>query len=320
MDVQQIKEIFKRYLTHKSSPAENKAIDAWYDKLDDEMPPSPDSKVERQTKDEIWLSILPELNHHSVAVRRINYTWLKVAAILLLVSSAGLIFLKLNNNSEKRPALATKGYTAISTGIGQRKQINLSDGSVITLNSGSAIRISNNFKSARNVIIDDGEAYFEVRHDNSLPFIVKSGGITTQVLGTAFNIRAYRALHVLTVGVLSGKVGVMLNHKPTQFLVKNQQLVFNKSLEKISRSSLDKQTLAWQQGNMVLSDAGFAEMAVLMEKNYGLHISTNDQRVQSNRFTTTLNTTMPALKALEVIAAIHHLKIKQRRDTIEIFR
>jgi transmembrane sensor len=319
MDILKTREIFKRYLASKTSPAENNKIDAWYNKLDEELPVALDREKEQQIKEDIWLSIMPQLNNNGAAVKSINYQWLKIAATMLLIGSAGFLFWK-HSQTEKKSTLAITGYSTISTQTGQRKRVNLPDGTVITLNSSSSIRIANSFKSARNVIIEDGEAFFDVKHDINHPFIIKSGPLTTQVLGTAFNIRAYSALNKLSVGVTHGKVGVMLKNKATQYLVNNQQLVFDKKQARLTMSSLDQQTLTWQQGNMVLNDASFAEMAILMEKNYGLHISTNEKRVFLNHFTTTLSTSMPALKALEVITAIHHLKIKQRRDTIEIFR
>jgi len=318
MDIPDIKEIFKRFLTHKSTTAENKAIDNWYDQLDEETPVVLDEKKEQVIREEIWLSIIPQLKQDGAVVKKLNYQWLKIAATVVLISSAALLFWK-SRTPEKTPAVIIT-YSSISTKTGERKQVNLPDGSVIILNSASNIRIADNFQSKRSVIIIDGEAFFDVKHDKSHPFIIQSGPLTTQVLGTSFNIRAYRNLNKLSVGVTSGKVGIMLKNATTQYLTNNQQLVFDKKLVRFAVAKLDKQSLAWQQGNMVLNDASFSEMALLMDKNYGLHISTNDKAIQNNHFTTVLSTTMPPLKALEVVTAIHHLKIKQRRDTIEIFR
>ncbi|MDN3550003.1 FecR family protein [Mucilaginibacter aquaedulcis] len=317
MNVLQIKELFKRYLAHKGTAADNNAIDKWYDQLDQETPVVLDEKKEQILKEEIWLSIIPELKPGNAVVKKLNYQWIKIAASVIFISSAALLFWKSSAPKKAQPAIT---YSSISTKIGERKQINLPDGSVITLNSASNIQIADNFQSKRSVIITDGEAFFDVKHDEKHPFIIQSGTLTTQVLGTSFNIRAYSKLNKLSIGVTSGKVGIMFKKATTQYLTTDQQLVFDQKLVRFVVTKLDKQSLAWQQGNMVLNDASFSEMALLMYKNYDLRISTQDKTIQDNHFTTVLSTSMPALKALEVITAIHHLKTKQRRDTIEIFR
>lgn len=319
MDILKIRKIFNRYLDHKGTPAEISSINKWYDQLDEESPIILDHKKEQQVKIEIWASLKPALDTDGAKVKQLRFPWIKVAASVLLIVSAGLIFRKFST-PEKPQARFADAYSTISTKTGERKQVGLPDGSVIILNSGSTVRIADNFSSNRKVTIVDGEAYFDVKHNTKHPFIIQSGPLTTQVLGTSFNIRAYSGLGKLFVGVTSGRVGIMLKNKATQYLTNNQQLVFDKARAQFLISPLDKQSLAWQQGNMVLNDASFTEMAFLMNKNYGLHICTSEKAVQSRHFTTVLSLSMSAVKALEVITAIHHLKIKQRRDTIEIFR
>ena len=86
MNILQIKELFKRYLAHKGTAAENNAIDKWYDQLDQETPVVLDEKKEQSLKDEIWLSIIPELKQDNVVVKKLNYQWLKIAATVVLIS------------------------------------------------------------------------------------------------------------------------------------------------------------------------------------------------------------------------------------------
>lgn len=67
----------------------------------------------------------------------------------------------------------------------------LPDGSTVLLNEGSELSYSTSFgKQAREVTLT-GEGYFDVQHNLSKPFKVLTGNVTTTVLGTAFNIKAY---------------------------------------------------------------------------------------------------------------------------------
>ena len=316
MDGLKIKQLFKRYLKGQSSSVEKNIVDNWYRLLDDEKPPALDYTKEQQVKEEIWQLIDARLVNKQATIRKLNYQWLKIAASILLISSAGLLFWKLKPGNQKQ--VQPLHFSTISTKAGERRLVSLPDGSLITLNSATTIRIPDNYASKRNISIIDGEAYFDVKHDKAHPFIISSGPITTQVLGTAFNIRAYNDINKMLVAVTRGKVGVLIKGKPVQYLLGNRQLVFDKKQSHITLTPLDREALEWQKGNMVLNDAAFAEMAVLIQKNYGLNITTHQKSILSSHFTATLSTSMQPIKALEVITAIHHLKIKQRRDTIEI--
>ncbi|WP_114936626.1 FecR family protein [Mucilaginibacter endophyticus] len=316
MDGLKIKQLFKRYLKGQSSSVEKNIVDNWYRLLDDEKPPALDDTKEQQVKEEIWQLIDARLVNKQATIRKLNYQWLKIAASILLISSAGLLFWKLKPGNQKQ--VQPLHFSTVSTKAGERRLVSLPDGSLITLNSATTIRIPDNYASKRNISIIDGEAYFDVKHDKAHPFIISSGPITTQVLGTAFNIRAYNDINKMLVAVTRGKVGVLIKGKPVQYLLGNRQLVFDKKQSQITLTPLDREVLEWQKGNMVLNDAAFAEMAVLIQKNYGLNITTHQKSILSSHFTATLSTSMQPIKALEVITAIHHLKIKQRRDTIEI--
>lgn len=314
-----LKQIFKKYLEGKSTPGEEKSVNDWYRKNDTKTPVSLSGQTEQDIQEQIWMQIAPELRNDPVLLTqpklRPDYAWMKVAASVLLVAAAGMLWYK---REQPRPRQVI-AYSNITTAAGERKVVTLSDGSSLTLNSASSIRIATDFSSRRKVQIIDGEVYFDVKHDTKKAFIIQSGVMTTQVLGTSFNIRAYKELNKFSVGVTSGKVGVMIPNQPTTMLVKGRQLVYNKRKNRIAVAALDNHLLDWQKGSLILNDASFEEMAVLVRKNFNIAVSTTDQHIAKQHFTATLSTAMTATQALEVIAAIHKKSIKKRRDTIEIY-
>jgi len=319
MESTKIREILIKYLNGKTSTQEEKAVDNWYQRLDEEVPGKLSSRQESKLREDIWQFTQLGITNKP-AIKKLQFrTQIRVAASLLLISAVG-IYMWRTYSHPPAATVATIGYTDISTKTGERKQVNLPDGSQLTLNSGSSIRIQNDFSKKRYVIIIDGEVYFDVKHDTSKAFIIKSGALTTQVLGTSFNIRAYKKLNSMSVGVTRGKVGVNVEGKPVNFLVKGQQLYYAKNTSAIRLAALNDKVLAWQKSELVLADASFDEMTVLIQKNYGVYVVAPSRSVRLKHFTATLNTQMPAVKALEVLAAIHQFKIKERRDTIEILR
>ncbi|HEX7849691.1 MAG TPA: FecR domain-containing protein [Sphingomonas sp.] len=91
------------------------------------------------------------------------------------------------------------------TPVGGHKIISLAEGSRIELNTQSAVRTAVNEKS-RDIWLDSGEAYFEVKHREGEPFVVHAGRRTITVLGTKFSVR--REKDQVTVNVVEGRVRV----------------------------------------------------------------------------------------------------------------
>lgn len=70
-------------------------------------------------------------------------------------------------------------------------QLRLADGTQVWLNAESRLKYPSRFTGEQRVVELEGEGYFKVTPDSQRPFIVKSGDITTEVLGTEFNVRTY---------------------------------------------------------------------------------------------------------------------------------
>ena len=91
----------------------------------------------------------------------------------------------------------------LTTRIGQHRQVRLDDGSVVTINTASALRAAVD-KRQRQVWLDRGEAFFEVAHDPRHPFVILAGDRKVTVLGTRFSVR--REGETVTVSVVEGRV------------------------------------------------------------------------------------------------------------------
>ncbi|SDY98435.1 FecR family protein [Delftia lacustris] len=100
----------------------------------------------------------------------------------------------------------TARYTLqMATGPGETREVDMPDGSHVTVNFSSTLQVRY-YPRRREVVLDSGEAFFEVAPDASRPFTVDSGRSRVKVVGTAFNVRA--APPRLVVKVLRGKVEV----------------------------------------------------------------------------------------------------------------
>lgn len=302
MEVSKIRQLFKKYMLGHTSGEENQVIDHWYQSFDDTMLPEMDEAEEARVRQEIWGGIQPQIvvaKTFYLTPRRL----IKVAAAVLLVAGTGAAWWILH-----RTTVPT--YTTYITRNGERISIHLSDGSTVALNAGSTIRIPDDLSRTRKLELVDGEVFFDVHTNPNIPFTVESGPLRTTVLGTAFNIAAYKGIHTLSIGVISGKVSVAANNDNIQVLEQDQELVYNKDNGHMKVSTVDESLPGWKEGRLIFNDVSFNDMAVLMEKSFGITITTTAEHVKATRYTTELPTGMDPQKAAQVLAAIHHLKVR----------
>ncbi len=308
METGRIKQLLKRYLLGQVTVHETRAVDHWYASFDDDAPIKLPAQEEQQLHAEIWRRIQPEIRVSRVVHRR---QWVRAAAAVLLLLGAGTAFFLLRGPRSGQ-------YTAYHTANGERRNIHLQDGTSLTLNAGSTLLLSKDWDRERRLQLVDGEVFFEVAPDTRRPFIVESGPLTTTVLGTAFNISAYTGIRKLSVAVVAGKVSVA-GKTGASILEKGRELVYDKQDGHTSIQALATDHISWTQGKLLLNDVSFEEMSLLVEKNYGIKIVTTQAQVRKNRYTTELQLDMPPAAAIEVLAAIHQLKITRNGNQVLLY-
>lgn len=314
--MEKIRKILRRYLTGKATGQEQQQVDNWYHRLGQQKQVDLDSNDEKLLQEKIWQRIEPQLQprHHV----RSMYFYLKVAASVIVVVGAGVWFgtRKLTpGNTSVQP-----NYQEYVAGIGQRRQLTLGDSSVIILNAASKVRVYDGYDTLRRIALVEGEAYFDVHHNPKAPFYVQTGDVTTRVLGTAFNIKAYKKLNKISVSVLRGKVRVYNAAHSLATLIKQQKLTYNLLTGKSTVLGFAEDVTAWRDGKLLFKDYDFNEVALAMENYYGVKVTAKDKHLMKGRYTATMPNALTAQKAAEVLASIHHLTIKNRRDTIEFSR
>lgn len=313
MEAKSIRQILKKYLLGKTSQPENQAVETWFSSMEDEQPIRLSDQERHATQEEIWNRISPAL---VTARLRVLPRWFKVAAWAAVV--AGIITTVVLFN---QPAKTDKpAFTEISTKNGEKRTIAISDGSTLTLNAGTTIHVYNDFSEERRVDLVDGEVFFDVARDINKPFRIGSNGLTISVLGTSFNVSNYSGLRKMSVGVVTGKVGITKNNDTLGILQKADELVYNKELQTYEIIPVNESMLVWREGTLVLNDLNFDEMAFLMQKNFGISITAEDIKVKTTKYTSNLPTTITADEAVEVLAAIHHLKIKKLNNQFVLYQ
>ena len=235
--------------------------------------------------------------HHTINVneqresifRRYYNGFAKVAAIMVLPLMIALAFFYGESRREVEDV-----FTTMSIPCGVKSQVDLPDGSKVWLNSGSKIKFPASFrgKDYRNIELD-GEGYFQVASNKHKPFVVNTGSIAVEVLGTSFNVRAYNDDPNVLVALVEGRVKLLKDAgkelKELARLEPNQVGRYNKKKERLllqSKRNLD-QYVAWKDGKLVYVNEPFELVLRQMSRRYGVDYETKDPGVKRNRITAT---------------------------------
>ncbi|MCW3786424.1 FecR family protein [Plebeiibacterium sediminum] len=137
----------------------------------------------------------------------------------------------------------------IITKRGNQYHLELSDGTKVWMNSASSLKFPERFNSDKRIVELEGEAYFEVAHNASKPFLVKVDGTVVRVLGTHFNISAYKDEKEIKTTLLEGSVQVSKDENDVIIKPGEQAIVQNFKKEPIQVNQADLAcTMAWKDG------------------------------------------------------------------------
>jgi transmembrane sensor len=216
-------------------------------------------------------------------LQRFFRAYKRAAAILLLplVIAGGLIYNYLNK-ADITPIDQLVSYS-IYAPMGSRVSFNLPDGSTGMLNSGSQLSYSLPFNSNRQVKLE-GEAWFEVTHNEKHPFEITACSSTVKVLGTSFNMSAYPEENYIEVVLQKGKVEFLDNYidEKTTILPSERLICQNGN---ISKSATDPAKYnAWTEGKLVFREDPMPEVARRIERWYNVKIELADKELEKYSF------------------------------------
>jgi transmembrane sensor len=184
------------------------------------------------------------------------------------------------------------------TGEGETRSIHLADGSIVMLASGSAVDVSLQ-NQARRVKLIQGEAFFDVARNPSLPFVVDSQFSQTRVLGTQFIVRKDQDAD--TVTVIKGVVSVSQPNGKAAILKVNGQISVNADNSGAITQVSATNASAWMKGHLLFDNASLGKVAAEIGRYRKGAIVVRNNRLKalkvSGRFSIT--DTNKALDALE---------------------
>ncbi len=266
----------------------------------------------------------------AISTRRRITRWYWAAAAVVIMIVASVFAFKGNRSNEEETGLAARQENEISTRPGSRSRIQLPDGTVVLLNSGSKLTYNKDFgKDVREVSLT-GEGFFDVQKMKDKPFIIHTPSMNIKVLGTVFNVKAYPEDKRTETSLLRGSIEVTIKNRPndkiilspSEKLVVENNVVIDKvipskeaartpevaintlmSVNKLKYGEADSSVMEtqWVDNKLVFRDESFDELALRMQRWYDVQIEISDPKLQQKRFSASFKneTIEQALDALK---------------------
>jgi transmembrane sensor len=288
MTQEEFNKLIDKYLSGQASKTEQRLIDDFFKaqekkqtlhhyKLSEEMWTSIENRIHRISEPAAE-NLREGISSPKRTVKKYSFRRVMVPVVVLiaLALSGWYAFqrgmFETNQASDRITSLAPRGQKSIIT---------LSDGSRVYLNSGSSIAHPAVFERGKREIELSGEAFFEVTPDGKRPFIIHSGNLTTRVLGTSFNIRAFDK-NEISVTVATGKVQLEINdtlsHRSAErlsvpvMLFPNQQAVYKTGTGIVTSEVQVEQFIAWKNNTLYFEGTSLEDAAVMLERWYNVTI------------------------------------------------
>ena len=165
----------------------------------------------------------------------------------------------------------------VSVNRGQRAGITLPDGTIVHLNSESKLTYTPEFNGKLREVSLEGEAFFEVTPNKEKPFIVKTSVFDVEVLGTSFNVSAYREDVEKSVVLVTGKVEVTASNGESVRILPNDR--FRQSTDKYVVDKVNVEDyVSWKEGRLSFKNTELGGILKQLSRYYNVRIDYDKQQ------------------------------------------
>lgn len=200
-------------------------------------------------------------------------------------------------------------------------KIVLSDGSTVWLNAGTTFSYPATFSGKNREVTLDGEAFFEVKHNEKQPFLVRTNGIAVEDLGTSFNIKSYKNDYKILTTLVSGKAKVVSDADATKsaMLTPGYQSAYYSSNGQMNVKAIDVEpVIAWKEGKFVFERQRLGDIMNDISRWYGLEINFANEELKKLEFSGTIDKDEPQDKIFHVLESTGKVKFRINENKINV--
>lgn len=192
------------------------------------------------------------------------------------------------------------------TSLGGKSKIILPDGSLIWLNAHSSLSYDSNFLKTKRVVKLSGEAYFDVAHNESLPFVVNADGVDIKVHGTKFDVESFNEDDYVQVSLQQGAIS-MYTKDEVRSLRPGEQGIYHKDSGKMTVTESDVDfAISWAQDKLEFNNRSLEDICRFLSKWYRIKIEIHPSLIGQYNYTFILRNE-PLEDILRLMSKIHPL-------------
>ena len=170
---------------------------------------------------------------------------------------------------------------------GSKTKLILQDGTKVWLNAGSKIQYDSDLEKKNRLLKLSGEAYLEVAKDENCPFIVDAGEVKVKVLGTCFNVRAYKDNEEIKVALLKGAVEMETNNGDMLKLAPKDIAHFNVQTKKAGiyhNTGCPPNCIGWIDNKFIFNGESFEQITKILERTFNVKINIHKETIKKRCF------------------------------------
>ncbi|NMC39769.1 MAG: DUF4974 domain-containing protein [Bacteroidales bacterium] len=246
-------------------------------------------------------------------LRKIIVRSIYAAALVLIAFFTGAIVTRHNELKNVKLTAVTDSFTMIKAPFGSKSEITLSDGTEIILNAGSSVTYNNSYSITNRDLILEGEAYFKVAENKTIPLIVYAGNLYIRATGTEFNVKAYSEDGIIETTLIKGEVEIsqksdrnkenVLVLKPNQKAIyarQDDQLTLERKKEMEPQALEDaksiagnmmvslktdvEQVTAWTKNRLIIRSENLESLCTKLQRKYNVTFVFRDEEIKKHRF------------------------------------
>ena len=220
---------------------------------------------------------------------------------------------------EKKDSVTIDEYNMIRTPLGGEYSLTLSDGTKVWLNAMSELRYPVAFGGDLREVELKGEAYFEVAENKNKPFIVRTDEFNVRVLGTSFNINAYKDRGNILTTLVSGKVDIQdMSGKSLVVMSPNQQVDFRHGkISSVQEVDITR-FVSWIDGKFYFNDMTLENIMSQLQRWYDIEVFFVDEELKSYPFTGVIRRDFTAGQIFEIIEKTTRVKFNVRGKCVTV--
>lgn len=172
-------------------------------------------------------------------------------------------------NQNKKNTKDELVYNQLRVPYGKRAFLTLSDGSTLWINTGTTVIYPVTFAKEKREIFVEGEVYAEVFHDSKRPFFIKTEKLDVRVLGTVFNVTAYKEDRQTNVVLVSGSVNVKPKNGKVTLMKPNQLFAYSDIVSTLKEVDVENYT-SWHEGKYIFKNEPIENILLRLSRYYNV--------------------------------------------------